>query len=176
MNIVTDEDNTGFAPPDLRWSAIDNDTYDGAEDSHCPIGWGATEAEAIADLKERLEEQLIADARARAAVAIMKDGTATDGWYHPEHEKLKAIRAESQICGDFIKWLEQQGWAICQFRDAFDGEWVPISFTLEKLLAQRFEIDLNKLEAEKRAMLRALNPAFAEPPQTNQGKDAATDG
>lgn len=48
-----------FPPiPDRRfdWSAVDDDTYDGAEDSHCPIGRGATEAEAIADLKEQLGE------------------------------------------------------------------------------------------------------------------------
>lgn len=49
-----------FPPiPDRRfdWSAVDDDTYDGAEDSHCPIGRGATEAEAIADLKEQLGEE-----------------------------------------------------------------------------------------------------------------------
>lgn len=42
--------------PDRRfdWSAVDDDTYDGAEDSHCPIGHGATEQEAINDLKEQL--------------------------------------------------------------------------------------------------------------------------
>lgn len=58
MKIRTEPDNTGFAPPDSRWSAIDSDTYDGAEDSHCPIGWGATEAEAIADLMEQIDERV----------------------------------------------------------------------------------------------------------------------
>lgn len=40
--------------PDRRfdWSAIDYATYDGLDG---PIGFGATEAEAIADLKEKLE-------------------------------------------------------------------------------------------------------------------------
>lgn len=33
------------------------DGYDGSEDSHEPIGWGATEAEAIADLREQLADQ-----------------------------------------------------------------------------------------------------------------------
>lgn len=56
MKIVTTEDNTGIAPRDSLWSAVDDDTYDGAEDSRCPIGRGATEAEAIADLKEQLGE------------------------------------------------------------------------------------------------------------------------
>jgi hypothetical protein len=42
--------------PDRRfdWSAIDENTYDGAEDSHCPIGRGATEREAIDDLLDQI--------------------------------------------------------------------------------------------------------------------------
>lgn len=42
--------------PDRRfdWSAIDDHTYDGAEDSHCPIGHGATEQEAIDDLLDQI--------------------------------------------------------------------------------------------------------------------------
>lgn len=39
------------------WSAVDDDTYDGAPDSgnRNQIGYGATEQEAIADLMEQLE-------------------------------------------------------------------------------------------------------------------------
>lgn len=39
------------------WSAIDDDTYDGSEDSKTrgQVGYGATEAEAVADLLEQLE-------------------------------------------------------------------------------------------------------------------------
>lgn len=48
--------------PDRRfdWSAVDDDTYDGAEDSSTrgQIGYGATEADAIADLMEILEESV----------------------------------------------------------------------------------------------------------------------
>jgi hypothetical protein len=46
-----------YPPIPLRqfdWSAIDDDTYDGPG---CPIGAGATEAEAIADLLEQIEER-----------------------------------------------------------------------------------------------------------------------
>jgi hypothetical protein len=40
------------------WSAVDDDTYDGAEDSsnRNHIGYGRTEAEAIADLRRLLDE------------------------------------------------------------------------------------------------------------------------
>jgi hypothetical protein len=42
-----------------QWYAYDEDTYDGAEDAGRrarTVGWGKTEAEAIADLKEQLDE------------------------------------------------------------------------------------------------------------------------
>ena len=55
MKIVTDH---VYPPiPDRRfdWSAVDGDTYGGEE---CDlIGYGATEAEAVADLKKQLEER-----------------------------------------------------------------------------------------------------------------------
>jgi hypothetical protein len=40
------------APNGTEWTAVDNDTYDGPGS---PMGWGATEHEAIADLREQLE-------------------------------------------------------------------------------------------------------------------------
>lgn len=39
------------------WAAIDDNTYCGCEECHCPVGHGATEQEAIADLLEQLEER-----------------------------------------------------------------------------------------------------------------------
>ena len=36
------------------WSAVDDDTYDG---ERSPIGYGPTEAAAIADLKEQIEDR-----------------------------------------------------------------------------------------------------------------------
>lgn len=51
MKIVTE----GWAKPipDRRfdWAAYDGDTYDG---EGCTVGWGRTEAEAIADLMEQI--------------------------------------------------------------------------------------------------------------------------
>lgn len=49
-----------YPPIPIRWfdwSAVDEDTYDGAEDSNCPIGYGETEVEAIADLLEQLGDK-----------------------------------------------------------------------------------------------------------------------
>jgi hypothetical protein len=53
MNIVTSYWAKPIPDRSYDWSAIDDDTYDG---EGCPIGWGATEAEAIADLREQLEQ------------------------------------------------------------------------------------------------------------------------
>jgi hypothetical protein len=41
----------------MDWSAIDDDTYDGASDSNCPVGRGPTEQAAIDDLKEQIAER-----------------------------------------------------------------------------------------------------------------------
>ena len=49
MKIRT-EQQSGF------WIAVDDDTYDGPP---APLGWGRTEEQAIADLKEQLEQQRI---------------------------------------------------------------------------------------------------------------------
>jgi hypothetical protein len=47
---------------DMDWSAVDDSTYDCDCDedgffSTCPVGRGSTEAEAIADLLEHIEER-----------------------------------------------------------------------------------------------------------------------
>jgi len=58
LNIRVEEDLSGFAPRDCRFTAVDDDTWDGAEDSRNRgmVGYGATSAEAIADLHRLLEE------------------------------------------------------------------------------------------------------------------------
>lgn len=52
MNIRTVYDPPPIPIRDFDWRAIDADTYDYTE----PVGWGRTEAEAIADLLEQLED------------------------------------------------------------------------------------------------------------------------
>ncbi|MDR5728041.1 MAG: hypothetical protein RB191_11510 [Terriglobia bacterium] len=49
-----------FPPIPVRhmdWAAIDDNTYDGAEDASDPVGRGATELEAIEDLLTQIEER-----------------------------------------------------------------------------------------------------------------------
>lgn len=76
---------------------------------------------------------------------------------YPEHAKLEKVKKESQLIGDFLYTLSRdKGAMLC--RQSF-GEWTPIG-TIEKTLAEYFDINLNKLEREKQHMLkeqRALN-------------------
>lgn len=71
---------------------------------------------------------------------------------YPEHEKLKAIQAESEACGAFLDWMSAQGYHICKLRDK-DERFIPVSYRTEELLAKHFDIDEKKLEQEKRKIL-----------------------
>lgn len=83
---------------------------------------------------------------------------------YPEHEKLGAVHEQSQVIGEF---LDHCGYRLCKLRKVeceFCGEpedaWVPVGEGIQAILADYFEIDLDVLEAEKRAMLdvqRKLN-------------------
>ena len=63
MNIRVEADTTGWAPRDCRYSAHDDDTFDGAPDSRnrSTVGYGATPAAAIADLMALLADELSID-------------------------------------------------------------------------------------------------------------------
>jgi hypothetical protein len=80
---------------------------------------------------------------------------------YPEHIKLKAISARSQAIGEFLEWLTcKKGFTICQLHRE---EFMPVYTRTENLLAEFFEIDLDKIEAEKRAMLAELRRAHESP-------------
>lgn len=142
---------------------------------------------------------------------------------YPEHEKMEAVKADSQTIGEFLEWLFSNGQELCVWRDeGNNGEsfyiehvigengicnrcgddrhcrhvhfsvgtivyedgagycspninfpdrkknakhrswgegFVPINRNIEKTLAEYFEIDLNKINDEKRAMLESLRKA-----------------
>lgn len=79
----------------------------------------------------------------------------------PEHEKITAVKDESQAIGEFI---ESSGYRLCEWSEEADlcdcGDYipgyVPVAGTIETILAKYFKIDLDKIEQEKRAMLEAL--------------------
>lgn len=76
---------------------------------------------------------------------------------YPEHTKLRAVSAKSQEIGTFLEWIEEKGWRFATYREDGRQTLDPVYFgTKEKLLAEYFHIDLDKIEAEKRAMLDEL--------------------
>lgn len=95
---------------------------------------------------------------------------------YPEHEKLQAISDKSQTIYDFLEWVmaerglslgewvpDDSGWNGRVLRDPETREalqrFMPATRSRRELLAAFFDIDLNKIEDEKRAMLDELRSA-----------------
>lgn len=77
----------------------------------------------------------------------------TDTPKYPEHEKLRAVQAESQAIGEFIDSLGEAGLVLAEWRG---DHLVQSTQRTEDLLAAHFEIDQTRLEAEKQAMLASI--------------------
>src|ERR1700743_1641385 len=75
-NIVAKYDPPPIPSRNCDWQAIDDDTYEGGEDSFCPVGYGKTEQEAIDDLKEKLDLCLWCDAPPDANCACLPTSTS----------------------------------------------------------------------------------------------------
>lgn len=77
---------------------------------------------------------------------------------YPEHEKLKGIKVESQAQGEFLDWLMGKGYVIARYGNHPSGDQflLDAGVSIETLLAEYYGIDLIKLEAEKRQMLKRL--------------------
>lgn len=73
----------------------------------------------------------------------------------PEHDKLRIVSNESHTCGGFYDWLTtDKGYILCEL-DRYD-RYQPVGRRIQSLLAEYFDIDETKLEAEKVAMLDAI--------------------
>ena len=79
----------------------------------------------------------------------------------PEHEKMAKVQVESQAIGEFIEWLGSQDMLICRAtgEEKTDYPYIPAYENIERLLARHFNIDLTKIEEEKRAMLEEMRRA-----------------
>jgi hypothetical protein len=85
---------------------------------------------------------------------------------YPEHNKLKAVAAESQKLGSFLDWLKDEDGGnlvlaeTVKARNGFNDEdlLTPSQESIECILSRYFSIDLKKLEEEKLEMLRRMVP------------------
>lgn len=74
----------------------------------------------------------------------------------PECDKLAAIADQSQEIGEFLDWLGEQGIRLASYTQWDEPVLVEISDSFERLLARYFEIDLDKVDREKWALLKWL--------------------
>ncbi len=72
-----------------------------------------------------------------------------------EVEKMQAVHDRSQPIGEFLDWLFNKGFLISRY-DSDGHELVEVHRTIEQWLADMFDIDLNKVEAEKRHLLTRI--------------------
>ncbi len=71
---------------------------------------------------------------------------------YPEYEKMKAIQKESQSIGEFLAWLETKEIMLTKWDEKRDF-YFSILRSSESLLAEYFDIDLDKVEKEQREIL-----------------------
>ena len=75
---------------------------------------------------------------------------------YPEHEKVEKLDRKNETVGEFLDWLTPQssGYTVAE-KDPMnnDDRLVYVSKSNEKIIAEYFDIDLKKLEKEKRKML-----------------------
>ena len=83
----------------------------------------------------------------------------------PECDKIIAVKNESQKIGEFLGWLgSEKNLTICRWvgedeDDDIGGRFYPEHLDVQKLLAEFFGIDLNKVEEEKRSLLEEIRNA-----------------
>lgn len=76
-----------------------------------------------------------------------------------EIKKMLAVKDQSQAVGEFLEWLSSKGYVLGEWvtrhKDT-SSEWtemVMLVKPINEILAEYFEIDLNKIEAERQALL-----------------------
>lgn len=76
----------------------------------------------------------------------------------PECDRMLAVAKESQAVGSFIDWMRGEGWGFGRVHDegTHDPYWEWDPRSIEQMLADFYQIDLTKVEQERRAILAAL--------------------
>lgn len=76
---------------------------------------------------------------------------------YPEHDRMAAVSDQAQAIGDFLEWAQSRGQRLAAINR--HGAWHPTHLRTEEVLAEYFDIDLDKIAAEKEAMYQALRSA-----------------
>lgn len=78
---------------------------------------------------------------------------------YPETQKMVDAAPQSQNIGEFVEWLENQGIQLAEFVEIegySEPKLMPVSRSLESVLADYFGIDLKAVEKERRKILASL--------------------
>ena len=91
---------------------------------------------------------------------------------YPEHDKLREVSEKAQAIGEFVDWLDGKGIVLAARHQHSEhcrqdgiwssqcgysqGELMLAGVPTRKLLAEFFELDEDKIEAEKRSMLSEI--------------------
>ncbi len=85
---------------------------------------------------------------------------------YPEHQKLQNVSEHSQVIGEFLDWMQcTHGAELAYYTNVDYGyshtkrELVFMPGGVQKWLAEFFDIDLAKIEDEKRIMLAKMREA-----------------
>ncbi|RKY28525.1 MAG: hypothetical protein DRP83_00560 [Planctomycetota bacterium] len=70
---------------------------------------------------------------------------------YPECDKLSNVKDESQIIGEFLDWCNSQGVHLATYYE--ERGLVADRRSIEQVLADYFDIDLDKVEEERRHIL-----------------------
>jgi hypothetical protein len=70
----------------------------------------------------------------------------------PECERLSAITDEWNAVAQF---LDNSEFSLCEWSDR-NNQYVPVHKTLTQVLAEYFDIDMDKVEAERSALLEEI--------------------
>ena len=81
----------------------------------------------------------------------------------PEHGKLRKLGIKPSAVFEFAKWIAARGWYICEANEGpmHSVVFEPVKAELNDMLARHFEIDLDKLGAEKPALLAEVQKRLA---------------
>lgn len=71
---------------------------------------------------------------------------------YPEHQKMMLVSEQSQAIGAFIDNTE---YTLCKWNEELE-QYVPLSGSINDVLAEYYEIDMAEIEREKRAMLATM--------------------
>lgn len=73
----------------------------------------------------------------------------------PMLDKMRAVRERSQAIGEFLEWLQGKGYILCRRTrgEEMHFPYLPAGKSIEELLAEFFEVDLDVAERERRTVL-----------------------